>query len=44
MEFVTTTITLIGVVIGAAFVIAGGVLIPLWHLNEDRDHPKGDRS
>jgi hypothetical protein len=27
---------LIGVIIGAAFLLVGGVLLPIWHMTEDR--------
>ncbi|WP_158645637.1 hypothetical protein [Stackebrandtia albiflava] len=43
METINTLSTLLGVVIGAAFLLAGGVLLPLWEVTESRRERKVTR-
>ncbi|MGH8877960.1 MAG: hypothetical protein ACRD0P_11555 [Stackebrandtia sp.] len=40
MTAISTAGTLIGVLIGAAFLFAGGVLLPLWQITEDHKPKK----
>ena len=35
MTAITTVATVIGIAIGAAFLFAGGVLLPLWQIREE---------
>ncbi|MGH8793674.1 MAG: hypothetical protein ACRDXX_13655 [Stackebrandtia sp.] len=37
MDVITTVGALFGAVLGAAFLLAGGVLLPLWQLSDEHD-------
>ncbi|MFD0556151.1 hypothetical protein FB566_1383 [Stackebrandtia endophytica] len=41
MNVITTVLTVVGVVIGAGFLLGGGVLLPLWEQLETRGERNG---
>lgn len=41
MSTAITVCTVIGTVVGAAFVLAGGLLLPLWQITEERHESEG---
>lgn len=44
MSLITTIATVFGGVVGAAFLLAGGIAIPLWEQLQTRPEKKGSQS